>query len=243
MNWQSTFSLCWALLRILYPLSQAVTSKPDFKFWDTVYVFTGYRVTVADLVLMVSSIVSTLQSEDLTWLGMFNKGPVKCSQDYKPMDSQYTLVPHCACIGYLSWLTCPLSVHLPSLTIWLLCIALLSLWTLWANRHKDIQVLWRYFWFNDTAFFACWGLHYLQWLGMPGFAENRVQTPNWTEPNLGPVQFRVRVRKDPNFHWGSGLGFTLSKKESQEKVGAQSMYSHLTSPDFWSCFLTAGVRF
>ena len=124
MNWQSTFSLCRALLRILYPLSQAVTSKPDFEFWDTVYVFTGYRATMADLVLMVSSVVLTLQSEDLTWLGMFNKGPVKCSQDYKPMDSQYTLVPHCACIGYLSWLTCPLSVHLPSLTIWLLCITL-----------------------------------------------------------------------------------------------------------------------
>ena len=36
---------------------------------------------------------------------------------------------------------------------------------------------------------------------------------------------------------------TLSKKESQLKVGAQSMYSHLTFPDFWLSFLTAEVRF
>ena len=36
---------------------------------------------------------------------------------------------------------------------------------------------------------------------------------------------------------------TLSKKESQPKVHAQSMYSCLTSPNFWLCFLTAEVRF
>ena len=45
-------------------------------------------------------------------------------------------------------------------------------------------------------------------VGMPGFAGNRVWTPNRTELNPGPVRFGVRVRKDPNFRWGSGSGFT-----------------------------------
>jgi UDP-glucose:glycoprotein glucosyltransferase len=51
---------------------------------------------------MVSSVVSTLQSEDPTRSGMFNKGPVTRSQDYKRMNSQYTLVAHRICVGCLA---------------------------------------------------------------------------------------------------------------------------------------------
>ena len=78
---------------------------------------------------MVSSVVSTLQTEDSTRSSMFNKGPVKRNQDYNQMDSQYTLVPHIY-VGYLSWLTRPLLARLPWATIRLLCIALLSSWIL-----------------------------------------------------------------------------------------------------------------
>ena len=43
--------------------------------------------------------------------------------------------------------------------------------------------------------------------------------------------------------WKRVCQIMLSKKESQLKVSAQSMYSHLTFPDFWLSFLTAEVRF
>ena len=51
---------------------------------------------------MVSSVVSTLQVEDPTRSGIYNKGPVTRSQDYKRMDSQYTLVAHRICVGRLA---------------------------------------------------------------------------------------------------------------------------------------------
>jgi UDP-glucose:glycoprotein glucosyltransferase len=51
---------------------------------------------------MVSSVVSTLQVEDPTRSGIFNKGPVTRSQDYTRMDDQYTCVVHRPCIGCLA---------------------------------------------------------------------------------------------------------------------------------------------
>jgi hypothetical protein len=58
------------------------------------YILTGYRATATDVVSMVSSVVSTLQVEDPTRSGIFNKGPVTRSQDYTRMDDQYTYVVH-----------------------------------------------------------------------------------------------------------------------------------------------------
>lgn len=51
---------------------------------------------------MVSSVVSTLQGDDPTRSGMFNKGPVTRSRDYMRMDSQYRLVPHRICVDCLA---------------------------------------------------------------------------------------------------------------------------------------------
>jgi hypothetical protein len=51
---------------------------------------------------MVSSVVSTLQVEDPTRSGIFNKGPVTRSQDYTRMDDQYTFVVYRPCVGCLA---------------------------------------------------------------------------------------------------------------------------------------------
>ncbi|KAH9162492.1 UDP-glucose:glycoprotein glucosyltransferase-domain-containing protein [Lactarius sanguifluus] len=58
---------------------------------DIVPTFADYdRATAADVVSMVSSVMSTLQAEDPNRSGVFNKGPVSRNQNYKLMDSQYT---------------------------------------------------------------------------------------------------------------------------------------------------------
>ncbi|KAF8268079.1 UDP-glucose:Glycoprotein glucosyltransferase-domain-containing protein [Lactarius quietus] len=58
---------------------------------DTVPAFASYdRATAADIVSMLSSVVSTLQVEDPSRAGIFNKGPVSRTQSYKQVDSQYT---------------------------------------------------------------------------------------------------------------------------------------------------------
>ncbi len=49
---------------------------------------------MADIVSMASSVVSTMQVEDPTRSGIFNKGPGPRHQNYKQMDSQYTFVIH-----------------------------------------------------------------------------------------------------------------------------------------------------
>ncbi|KAF8264041.1 hypothetical protein EI94DRAFT_1533558, partial [Lactarius quietus] len=59
-------------------------------FEDIVPAFTGYdRATAADVVSMLSSVVSTMPAEDPSRPGIFNKGPVSRTQSYKQVDSQY----------------------------------------------------------------------------------------------------------------------------------------------------------
>ncbi|KAN0126165.1 glycosyltransferase family 24 protein [Lactarius tabidus] len=62
----------------IVPLSRATTGEPDS------------AATAADVVSMVSSVVSMPQVEDPTRSGIFNKDPVARSQDYARMDDQYT---------------------------------------------------------------------------------------------------------------------------------------------------------
>ena len=82
---------------------------------------------------MVSSVVSTLQVEDPTQSGIFNKGPLSRNQNYNLLDSQYTYVIHRPLVGLLAN-KCddsrPLSARLPSATIRLPYIASSSSWIL-----------------------------------------------------------------------------------------------------------------
>jgi len=50
----------------------------------------GLSAAVADVVSMLSSIVSGLQVEDPSQSGIFNKAPVSRNRNYQLMDSQYT---------------------------------------------------------------------------------------------------------------------------------------------------------
>jgi hypothetical protein len=50
----------------------------------------GFSADAADVVSMVSSIISGLQMEDPSQSGLFNKVPTSRNQNYKLMNSQYT---------------------------------------------------------------------------------------------------------------------------------------------------------
>lgn len=53
----------------------------------------GFSVTVADVVSMVSSVISGLQVEDLSQSGIANKAQASRNRNYNLMNSQYTWVP------------------------------------------------------------------------------------------------------------------------------------------------------
>ncbi|KAH8978341.1 UDP-glucose:glycoprotein glucosyltransferase-domain-containing protein [Lactarius akahatsu] len=78
--------------RILEDYEMAKRVQPVLSaLGDIVPTFAGYdRATAADVVSMVSSVMSTLQVEDPNRSGVFNKSPVSRNQNYKLMDSQYT---------------------------------------------------------------------------------------------------------------------------------------------------------
>ncbi|KAI9428853.1 UDP-glucose:glycoprotein glucosyltransferase-domain-containing protein [Lactarius indigo] len=78
--------------RILEDYELAKRVQPVLSaLWDIVPAFAGYdRATAAVVVSTVSSVISTLQVEDPTRSGIFNKGPVSRNQNYKIMESQYT---------------------------------------------------------------------------------------------------------------------------------------------------------
>jgi hypothetical protein len=73
-----------------FPLLPATTGKS----WRTVehvrLLSFGFSANAADVVSMVSSVISGLQMEDPSQSGLFNKVPTSRNQNYKLMNSQHT---------------------------------------------------------------------------------------------------------------------------------------------------------
>jgi hypothetical protein len=73
-----------------FPLLPATTGK----YWHAVenvrLLSIGSSANAADVVSMVSSVISGLQMEDPSQSGVFNKVPTSRNLNYKSMNSQYT---------------------------------------------------------------------------------------------------------------------------------------------------------
>jgi hypothetical protein len=73
-----------------FPLLPATTGKCCCTVEYVHLLSIGFSANAADVVSMVSSVISALQMEDPSQSGLFNKVPTSRNQNYKLMDSQYT---------------------------------------------------------------------------------------------------------------------------------------------------------
>lgn len=75
---------------MLFPLLPVTTGKCYRAMGNVCLLSIGSSSNAADVVSMVSSVISALQVEDPSQSGIFNKVPTSRNQNYKLMDRQYT---------------------------------------------------------------------------------------------------------------------------------------------------------
>jgi hypothetical protein len=73
-----------------FPLLPATTGKSWRAVENVRLLSFGFSANAADVVSMVSSVISRLQMEDPSQSGLFNKVPTSRNQNYKLMNSQHT---------------------------------------------------------------------------------------------------------------------------------------------------------